>query len=93
MKKLLLMAVVGTMLGAATGCHIGECWTYAWNSRFHPERNAKLCQQPCTPCVVTDSCCESPCCDGGTVVTTPSCGCSGGGGSAPTVTPGPIPTR
>jgi hypothetical protein len=88
MKKLLLLAIIGTTLGLASGCHIGECWEYAWNSRFHPERNARLCQPQCPQCVVTDPCCDS-CCSGGTVVTTPGCGCGG----APTVTPGPIPVR
>ena len=85
MKRLLLLAILGTTLGVATGCHIGECWNYAWNSRFHPERNARLCQ-PQPQCVVVDPCCD-PCCTSGTVVTTPGCGCG-----APPVT-APIPAR
>ena len=43
MKRLLVVAVLGTLLGVAGGCRIGECWTYAWNSRFHPERNVPAC--------------------------------------------------
>jgi hypothetical protein len=69
MKKLLLLAVLGMTLGCASGCHIGECWRSAWNSRFHPERNAPAQQQ----IVVGDSC--DPCdpCSGGTTVVTPGC--------------------
>ena len=55
MKKLMMLMVLGAMLAGTTGCHIGECWTYAWNSRFHPERNAPRTQQ----CVVVDPC--DPC--------------------------------
>ena len=88
MKKLLALSFLGVVLCGASGCHVGECWRYAWNSRFHPERNAQLCA-PQQTCVVSDSCCCDPC-DGATVVTTPaSPGCNCGGG-APVVTPGPI---
>jgi hypothetical protein len=82
MKRLLVVTVLAMTLGGAAGCHIGECWTYAWNSRFHPERNRPCVQQPC---MVTDSCCDQ--CDGATIVTTPGCGCAGGG--TPVVT-GPM---
>ncbi len=40
MKKLMILLVFGTLLIGASGCHITECWDYAWNSRFHPERLA-----------------------------------------------------
>ncbi len=81
MKRLLVVAVLGTLLGVAGGCRIGECWTYAWNSRFHPERNVR--QQPC---VMVDPCCD-PCCGGETVITSgPGCGCGCGGAA---VTPAP----
>jgi hypothetical protein len=84
MKRLMFLAVLATLLGGASGCHFGECWNYAWNSRFHPERNARLCQPP--PCVVADPCGDP--CAGGAVVTTPGCGCG-----TPLVTPGPIVTH
>jgi hypothetical protein len=86
-KKLLLLTTLGAMLAGTAGCHFAECWTYAWNSRFHPERNANLCQPQCA---VTEPYCDP--CGGGTVVTTPTtsgCGCGG----APTVSPGPIVTH
>ena len=73
MKKLLMVAILGVSLGGVTGCRIGECWTEAWNSRFHPEKNAAQCTS--APCVMVDEC---PCQDGGTVVTAPTsggCGC------------------
>jgi hypothetical protein len=83
-KRLLLITILGTTLGIGAGCHITECWNYAWNSRFHPERNARLCQPQC---VAVDPCCD-PCGGGGTVVTTPGCGCG-----TPAVTPGPIQVK
>ncbi|MEN6457653.1 MAG: hypothetical protein ABFC63_01875 [Thermoguttaceae bacterium] len=91
MKKLLLLTVLGTLLGVSGGCRIGECWRYAWNSRFHPERNCK--QQTC---VMVDPC-DDPC-SGETVITSepttvvtpaPSGGCNCGGGSG-AVMPGPV---
>ncbi len=76
MKKLMTLLVFGTLLVGASGCHVGECWEYAWNSRFHPERLAPRAQ----PCVVVDPC--DPC-----VGSEPAgCGCGG----APMVTPGPV---
>lgn len=57
MKRFLLFAVLTVMLGGLSGCRLGECWRYAWNSRFHPERNVVMTE----PCVVVDSC--DPCCD------------------------------
>ena len=83
MKRLLVLAALGTLLGVAGGCRVGECWRYAWNSRFHPERNVRM-----QPCVMADPC-SDPCYGGETVVTPampgPGCGC---GGSA--VMPGPV---
>lgn len=87
MKRLLLTMIIGATVSAA-GCHIGECWRYAWNSRFRPERNAQLCQ----PQYMVVDPCGNPCdpCSDGTIVTSPSIGCGCG---TPTVTPGPIVTR
>ncbi len=90
MKRLLFVAVLGAWLGISGGCRIGECWTYAWNSRFHPEQNVRM-----QPCIMVDPCCD-PCC-GGTVVSTPGCGCCGAAAPAPgcgcgggAVMPGPV---
>jgi hypothetical protein len=58
MKKLMILLVFGALLAGTTGCHVAECWRYAWNSRFHPERNAP----PAQPCVIADPCCD-PCAD------------------------------
>ncbi|MBN1394852.1 MAG: hypothetical protein JW959_07505 [Pirellulales bacterium] len=58
MRKILALAVFMMMLGAFGGCRVAECWRYAWNSRFHPERNVIVED----PCVVVDPCCD-PCCD------------------------------
>ena len=78
-KRLLILMTLGTVLAVAGGCHVCECWDYAWNARFHPERNcaAQPCAQPCTPCVVTDSCCTEC---GPTIVAPSPCGCGGGCG-------------
>ena len=75
MKKMMMLLVSATLLISLAGCHMGECFTYAWNSRFHPERNAPRVQAQ--PCVVVDQC--DPCCDpcGGGVPVTPPCPCSG----------------
>jgi hypothetical protein len=59
MKKSMLLLAFGILLAGTTGCHIGECWQYAWNSRFHPERNAPAAQ----PCIVADPC-DDPCAGG-----------------------------
>ena len=83
MKRLLVLAVLGTLLGVAGGCRVGECWTYAWNSRFHPERNVRM-----QPCVMADPCSEPSYggWGGETVVTPgPGCGCNGGA-----MMPGPV---
>ncbi|MFZ1934086.1 MAG: hypothetical protein WCB27_00255 [Thermoguttaceae bacterium] len=80
MKKLMTLVVFGALLAGMSGCHVGECWEYAWNSRFHPERVAPRTQ----PCVVVDPC-------EGAVVSEPAgCGCGCGCGGAPNVTPGPV---
>ena len=67
MKRLTILLVFGILLVATSGCHVGECWRYAWNSRFHPERNAP----PAQPCVAVEECnpCNDPCAGGATVVT------------------------
>ncbi|MCE5268663.1 MAG: hypothetical protein LLG00_12335 [Planctomycetaceae bacterium] len=90
MKRLLTIAVLGALLSVTSGCHIGECWRYAWNSRFHPERLRPQQQQ----CVTVDPCCD-PCCgetvitSGPTVVTpAPAGGGCGCGAGAPM--PGPV---
>lgn len=61
MKRLMILAVLGVLACGTAGCRIGECWRYAWNSRFHPQQQAVVVTEPC---VVTDPCCnpcESPC--------------------------------
>ena len=75
MKRVLIFMMLGMPFGAAAGCQVGECWRYAWNSRFCPERNVIVAQ----PCVVTDPCCD-PCFD-------PCNPCAIG---APMAVPGPI---
>jgi hypothetical protein len=70
MKKLMMLLVLGILLVGTTGCHIGECWRWAWNSRFHPERNAPVGQQQC---IMVDPCCD-PCanpCGGGAPMVVP----------------------
>ena len=59
MKRVLILLVFGMLLGAMAGCRIGECWNYAWNSRF-PPRQPQQAVVVGQPCVVSDSCC-SPC--------------------------------
>jgi hypothetical protein len=80
MKKLMMLTVFGAMLAGMSGCHVGECWNYAWNSRFHPEKNAPRVQQPSY--VVEDSC-------DGDVVSEPAVS-SGCGCGARNVTPNPV---
>ena len=78
MKRLLVLTVFVVLLGAASGCRIGECWRYAWNSRFHPERNVVPAQQV----MMVDPCEEScgvPCGD--------SCG---GACGAPAIMSAPV---
>jgi hypothetical protein len=87
MKKLLILLVFGTLLGAVAGCRIGECWNYAWNSRFPPrQQQAVVVGQPC---IVTDSCC-TPCSPCGSPCSAP---CGGSCGAAPVITPNPVPVR
>ncbi len=76
-KRLLILTTLATALAAAGGCHVCECWDYAWNSHRQPRCAAQPCGQTCTPCVVTDSCC-SEC---GPTIIAPSpggCGCGCG---------------
>jgi hypothetical protein len=80
MKKLMILLVFGTLLVGASGCHVCECWNYAWNSRFHPELVAPR-QQAVT---VVDPC------DGPMVVEPSGGGCGCG---VQSVTPGPVPIR
>ena len=70
MKKLMILLVSGTLLVGMTGCHAMDCWTYAWNSRFHPERNAPRAQQ-CVMVESDDGCCEQCPCGGGAPMVTP----------------------
>jgi hypothetical protein len=79
MKRLMMMAFLGLMLGTMAGCHVGECWRWAWNSRFHPERNVQA-----APCVVAEPYCD-PC---GGAMAPAACG-----GATPMITPGPAPAR
>jgi hypothetical protein len=100
MKKLLLLFALVVLLGGASGCRgrVIECWRYAWNSRFHPERNIRYTE----PQMMYDPCgdpCFDPCdpC-GGTVVSGPTvvgsggCPCSRPSATTGTVGPGPVAT-
>ena len=61
MKKLLAIAVLGIVLGGATGCRIGECWNQALCSHCPKRQQAVMVS---SPCVVSDTCaspCGSPC--------------------------------
>ncbi|NLF07794.1 MAG: hypothetical protein GX594_07410 [Pirellulaceae bacterium] len=58
MKRLLLFTLLALMLGGLSGCRVAECWRYAWNSRFHPERNVIVTE----PVMMVDPCCD-PCAD------------------------------
>jgi hypothetical protein len=85
MKKMLILLVFGTLLGAMAGCRIGECWRYAWNSRF-PARQQQQAVVVGQPCVVTDSCCApcaAPC----------AAPCGAPCNMAPAITPTPVPVR
>jgi hypothetical protein len=88
MKRLLTLVVLGTLLSTMAGCRIGECWNYAWNSRFPPQQ-----QQPVVvgaPCVVSEPCgnpCSTPCgAPSNTAPMLPS-------NTAPMITPSPVPVR
>jgi len=71
MKKTLIVLFLGTLLATLGGCRVGQCLRYAWNSRFHPERNMLV-----QPYVVADPCCDpSDPCGGGVVISSDSCGC------------------
>ena len=64
MKRLLVITVFIVLVGGASGCRVAECWRYAWNSRFHPERNVIVAD----PVVMVDPCCDpsgDPCGSGG----------------------------
>ena len=83
MKRLLIWTALGIVLAASGGCHVCECWDYAWNSHRN-ERcgcgcgcGAQPCGQPCSPCVVTDSACGEC---GPTIIALSPCGCGGCGG-------------
>jgi hypothetical protein len=69
MKKQMMLLAFGILLVGMTGCHVGECWNYAWNSRFHPERNAPRAQQT----IIVDECDDS--CGGGMPMAAP-CNCN-----------------
>jgi hypothetical protein len=76
MKRLMIVAVLGLLVSSTAGCRIGECWRYAWNSRFHPQQQQQTVVVT-EPCVMTESCCD-PC-------SSPCAPC----GAAPMVAPGP----
>ncbi len=86
MKKLLVLACFGMLIGAASGCRVCECWREAWNSRFHPQQQQAVVVSE--PCVVTDSCC-TPCAPTASPCTS-GCGAST---TAPMIVPGPVPVR
>jgi hypothetical protein len=100
MKKLLLLFALVVLLGGASGCRgrVIECWRYAWNSRFHPERNIRYTEPQM---MMADPCCD-PCADpcgdpyGGQVVVGPTvtssggCPCSRPSATTSPVGPGPI---
>ena len=98
MKRMLILLMFGMLLSAMAGCRIGECWNYAWNSRF-PPRQPQQTMVVGQPYVVSDSCC-TPCCGPcGAPCSAPcggSCGGSCGGApcnAAPAITPNPVPVR
>ena len=67
MKRKMMLLVFGILLLGTTGCHVTECWNYAWNSRFHPERNAPPVQRVIMVDPGDDACGEgapmvAPCC-------------------------------
>jgi hypothetical protein len=70
MKRLMMYAVLGALLAGTTGCHIGDCWRSAWNSRCNRQQ-AMVCSEPC---IVSDSPCDT--CYGGTATVMPSAPCS-----------------
>ena len=99
MKRMLILLMFGMLLGAMAGCRIGECWNYAWNSRFPPrqQQQAVVVGQPC---VVSDSCCSPCCAPCGSVRCTVRCAvrrrmrCGGAPcNAAPVITPSPVPVR
>lgn len=62
MKRLMILAVLGLMVSSTAGCRIGECWRYAWNSRFPARQQQTVVVAE--PCVMVDPCadaCSSPC--------------------------------
>jgi hypothetical protein len=70
MKRLMVLAALGTLLVGTTGCRVAECWRYAWNSRFHPQQTAVVSQ----PCCVTETVCDP--CGGATVTAAPCASCA-----------------
>lgn len=85
MKKLMIIATLAFVFSSTAGCHIADCWRWAWNSRFHPERNAPAAQ----PCVVVDPCYD-PCVSTTTVSSAAPCTSCGTPAAA---VPGPIVTQ
>ena len=75
MKRLMILAVLGLLVSSTAGCRIGECWRYAWNSRFHPQPQQTVVVAE--PCVMADPCSDA--------CSTPCAPC----GAAPMVVPGP----
>ena len=91
MKKLLAVMLFGMLLGAMTGCRIGECWRESTCARCRPQQTVVVAE----PCVVTESC--SPCNSCSPCGTCTSCNpCSSCGTpctsctSAPVLVPGPV---
>ena len=82
MKRVLILLMFGMLLGAVAGCRIGECWNYAWNSRFPPRQQQQQAVVVGQPCVVSDSCC-TPC----------GAPCNAPCNVAPAITPNPVPVR
>lgn len=68
MRKTLIVLLLGTLLATSSGCRVGQCLRYAWNSRFRPERNMLI-----QPYMVCDPCCDP--CGSGVVVSSDPCGC------------------
>ena len=62
MKRLMILVVLGLLVSSTAGCRIGECWKYAWNSRFPRQQQQTVVVAD--PCVMVDPCsdpCSSAC--------------------------------
>ncbi len=77
MRKLFALVVLTVVLSGAAGCRIGECWNEACCSHCRPRTQTVVVSEPC---MVTDSCCGTPCM---------SCGAPCPCNAAPVISPVP----